>query len=161
MPDFSKAVIYKLEHVDGASVYVGSTTNLSARRNAHKTNSLNPASKEFNSPLYKAIREAGGFEYFKVMVIKEFPCKTKMALLIEETRISSEIKPTLNSCKAWRSEDEARARSKELKDAATAKGRLERAGAISTYNFLRSKKRQGWSAEDYVDIPDKPTFTIA
>jgi len=161
MPDFAKAVIYKLEHVDGGSVYVGSTTNLAARRNAHKTNSQNPASKEYASPLYKAIREAGGFEYFKVMVIKEFPCKTKMELLIEETRVSNEIKPTLNSCKAWRSEEEARARSKELKDAATARGRAERAGAISTYNFLRSKKRQGWSAEDYVDIPDKPTFTVA
>jgi hypothetical protein len=84
-----------------------------------------------------------------------------MELLIEETRVSSEIKPTLNSCKAWRSEEEARARSKQLKDAATARGRLERAGAISTYNFLRSKKRQGWSAEDYVEVQEKPTFTVS
>jgi hypothetical protein len=161
MPDYSKSLVYKLEHVDGGSIYVGSTTNFAARRNAHKTNSANPASKEFNAPVYKAIREAGGFEYFTMRIIKAFPCKTKMELLIEETRVSSEIKPTLNSCKAWRSEEEARARSKELKDAATARGRHERAGAISTYNFLRSKKRQGWCASDFVDIPDKPTFTVS
>jgi hypothetical protein len=97
MPDYAKTVIYKIEHVDDASlVYVGNTTNYSHRKNQHKSRSQNPNDAEFFSPKYVMIRQHGGWSKFLMKPIKEFPCKTKLQAEIEEEKCRVELKATLN-----------------------------------------------------------------
>ena len=52
------------------------------------------------------IRANGGWNDFKTMVIKEFPCNNKTELLIEEERHRKEYQATLNKIRAYRTEDE-------------------------------------------------------
>ena len=57
--DYSKAVIYKIQHQDKPELlYVGSTTNLPQRKSNHKWLSKNDTTKL----LYQRIRETGGIE---------------------------------------------------------------------------------------------------
>ena len=45
--DYSKCCIYKIDHYENESlVYVGHTTNLDKRKNAHKTNCKNENDKK-------------------------------------------------------------------------------------------------------------------
>ena len=46
--DYSKSVIYKIEHVDNPELlYVGSTTDFIRRKSQHKNTCINSNSKEF------------------------------------------------------------------------------------------------------------------
>lgn len=52
-------IIYKCTFPDG-KMYIGQTNrDLNSRMNEHFRNASNPKSKKFNSPLCKAIRDAG------------------------------------------------------------------------------------------------------
>jgi seryl-tRNA synthetase len=85
--NYSKSVIYKIEHIDSPELlYVGSTTDFIRRKSQHKHHCNNNISKEFNKKLYQMIRQNGGFNDFKIMIIKEFPCNSKTELLIEEEK---------------------------------------------------------------------------
>ena len=56
MTDYSKTVIYKIQHLDKDELlYVGHTTNFTKRKCLHKHNC-----KTKTSPLYKMMRENGG-----------------------------------------------------------------------------------------------------
>lgn len=107
--DYSKSVIYKIEHIDKPElVYVGSTTDFINRKSHHKSSCNNEKDKQYNIKLYKMIRENGGFDEFKCMIICEFPCNTKTELLIEEEKYRKELQATLNSVKAYSTLDETR-----------------------------------------------------
>jgi hypothetical protein len=47
------------------------------------------------------VRENGGWDSYKMIVIKEFNCTSKIELLIEEDRIMKELKATLNNNRAF------------------------------------------------------------
>jgi len=53
-----KGLIYKIE-VDNELIYIGSTTNMRSRKNAHKTCCFNEKSKQYNCNIYKIIRDKG------------------------------------------------------------------------------------------------------
>ena len=112
--NYSKSVIYKIEHSDNAELlYVGSTTDFTKRKYQHKTSCNNSISKEYNYKLYKMIREHGGWSEFKMMIIKEFPCDNKIELLIEEDRQMKSLKASLNCKKAYSTEEEEKLKDKE------------------------------------------------
>ena len=97
--DYSKSVIYKIEHIDKPElVYVGSTTNFTKRKCQHKNN-CNYNNK--NENLYKMIREHGNWESFKMMIICEFPCNSKIELVIKEEKHRKELQANLNSYKCY------------------------------------------------------------
>ena len=97
MPDYSKVIIYKIEHIDDPSlIYVGNTTNYSHRKNQHKSRSQNPNDKEYCVYKYKMIRDNGGWDKFLMKPIKEFPCKNRIEAEIEEERCRVELKACLN-----------------------------------------------------------------
>jgi hypothetical protein len=101
--NYQKSVIYKIEHLENpALLYVGSTTDFIKRKSRHKTNYNN----ETNYKLYKMIRENGGWDSFKIMIIKEYPCLNKIELLIEEEKITKQLKASLNTIKAYTTEEE-------------------------------------------------------
>ena len=108
--DYSKSVIYKIEHVDNPELlYVGSTTDFIRRKSEHKRDCNNENKKKtYNLKLYTMIRSNGGFESFKIMIICEFPCNSKTELLIEEEKYRKELQTNLNSIKAFRSTEEKR-----------------------------------------------------
>lgn len=105
--DYSKSVIYKIEHLEKPElVYVGSTTNFTKRKYQHKYICENESSKKYNIKLYQLIREHGNWESFKIMIICDFPCNNKTELLIEEEKYRKELKANLNSCKSIRTFEE-------------------------------------------------------
>ena len=100
--DYSKAVIYKIEHLEKPElVYVGSTTNFIRRKSRHKINCNSENSKQYKWKLYQLIRDNGNWESFKMMIIQEFPCNKKTELLIEEEKYRKELQASLNSIKAY------------------------------------------------------------
>ena len=110
MINYNKSVIYKIEHEDKPDLlYVGSTTDFTRRKNLHKSNCNNNLSKEHNYKLYTMIRTNGGWDSFKIMIIKELNCNSKIELLIEENKIMKEIKSTLNTKRAHITDDEKKA----------------------------------------------------
>jgi len=93
--DYSKTIIYKICFND-QPIYIGSTTNFIKRKNQHKYNSINK-----NCPLYKTIRDYGGFEKFQMLPIEEFKCKNKIQAVIREQHYINELKPSLNINRAF------------------------------------------------------------
>ena len=101
--DYSKAVIYKIQHLEKDElVYVGSTTNFTKRKNKHKSCCKNQPTK-----LYEMIRENGGWECFNMIIIKEYPCQTKKELLQEEDCVMREFKSSLNTIRSYVSYEES------------------------------------------------------
>jgi len=91
MPDYSKAVIYKIE--TGDDLYVGSTCNFTKRKYYHNR-AVNFKSSNCNAKVYNTIRENGEW---KMTPIKEFPCENKTQLVIEEEKWRKELGASLNS----------------------------------------------------------------
>jgi len=91
MPDYTKAVIYKIE--TGGELYVGSTCNFTQRKHAHNK-CVKFQGRHCISKLYNTIRENGEW---KMTPIKEFPCESKLQLTIEEEKWRIELGATLNT----------------------------------------------------------------
>ena len=107
--DYNKSVIYKIEHEDKPDLlYVGSTTDFTRRKNLHKSNCNNNLSKGYNYKLYTMIRSNGGWDSFKIMIIKELNCNSKVEMLIEEDKMMKELKSTLNTIRANLTDDETK-----------------------------------------------------
>lgn len=110
--DYQKSVIYKIEHLEKPELlYVGSTTDFIKRKNTHKSRCNNES--KYNNHLYKMIRDNGGWDSFKIMIIKQYSCLNKIELLIEEDKQMKELKASLNQMKAYNTEDETKERKKE------------------------------------------------
>jgi hypothetical protein len=103
--DYGKGFIYKLRCLDPEikNIYVGSSTNKSQRKKTHKTGCTDPKRKDYNLPVYQFIRAHGGWDNWEMVVIKLFPCASKMELEIEEENVRVELEEfsTLNRHKAW------------------------------------------------------------
>jgi hypothetical protein len=70
--DYTFYKIYK----DGCESYIGSTVNLYNRKIRHKSDCNNQKRRHYNYPLYKYIRENGGYNTFNYEILdKKFVCK--------------------------------------------------------------------------------------
>ena len=81
--------------------YVGSTANITNRKYQHKSNSNNPNNKSYNNLLYATIRENGGFENFKMVILgtAEQITKREAQAIEEEYRIAE--KANLNTYRCY------------------------------------------------------------
>ena len=105
--DYSKTVIYKLQHKDIESlVYVGSTTNFIQRKYNHKGSTTNPNHQNYNEEKYKTIRANGGWDMFNMLEIKKYPCNDNREAEAEEQRCIDELKGTLNQISAYVSKED-------------------------------------------------------
>ena len=101
--DYSKTIIYKIINYDVPDlVYVGSTTNLKTRKNQHKNASININNKVHHLKLYENIRNHGGWDCWKMIVICEYPCDNKRQAELEEDKYMMELKAYLNTNRASR-----------------------------------------------------------
>lgn len=101
MSEYDNFVIYKIYQEDSPEIfYIGSTNNFSSRKSSHKKYCINKVSKKYKYPLYQYIRALGGWEKFNMVVILEYPCKTKGEGLQKEQEMIDLLKPNLNAIKA-------------------------------------------------------------
>jgi hypothetical protein len=84
------------------TMYVGSTTNMVKRKNAHKTNCNNENNREYTYNIYKYMRDhewTGKFEKggWDMILIEKFPCKDELEKSAREFHHYTELKPPLNT----------------------------------------------------------------
>ena len=98
-----KASIYKIVCKDEnvKDIYVGSTTNFNLREYFHDKTSKNANSKEYNFKKNVFIRNNGGFENFKMKLIKEAEFENKTEMRKEEQLFIRELGATLNDKRAY------------------------------------------------------------
>jgi len=107
MPDYAKTIIYKLINYDYPDlVYVGSTTNLTKRKQHHKESCLNINHKRHNLKLYVNIRENGGWENWIMIKICDYPCDNRREAEKEEDKYMMVLKANMNSHRAFLTEEE-------------------------------------------------------
>ena len=81
------------------------------------------------------IRENGGWDQFKMIIIKEFPCNTKTELLIEEDKLMIELKSNMNKLRAYLTGEEK----KEYSRQKAYEYRLNNKEEVKEYKKERSK----------------------
>ena len=110
--DYSKNVIYKIQHNDDDSLlYVGHTTNFIKRKYKHKSEC-----KLSQNPLYNMVRDNGGWECFTMIVIQNFACENSMEACIEEDRVMRELKASMNTLRAYVSPEERQKKMREYNE---------------------------------------------
>jgi hypothetical protein len=74
--------IYEIKSIDKSinGTYIGSSWNIEFRRNSHYHSYNNSNSKDYVYPLYKYIRENGGWDNFEMTVIDSGEVETKLEL---------------------------------------------------------------------------------
>lgn len=95
--------IYKICCNDNACTdfYIGSTQNVRQRKSKHKTNCNSDKSNRFNLLVYKKIREYGGWDNWRMVVIEEMPNTTLIQARIREEHYRLELQATLNMFSAY------------------------------------------------------------
>ena len=80
--------------------YVGSTANITNRKRSHKSNCNNPNHKSHNNLLYITMRENGGFENFKMVILgtAEQLTKREAQAIEEEYRKKEQATLNMNRC---------------------------------------------------------------
>ena len=95
--DYSKSVIYKIQHLEKDElVYVGSTTSFVKRKYAHKS-----ACKTKPNKVYEMIRDNGGWDCFNMIIIKDYPCHSSKELNQEEDKVMRELNSSLNMMRPY------------------------------------------------------------
>jgi len=99
--DYSKTVIYKIQHnEDETLLYVGSTTDFTRRKSKHKSDCNNINGKSYNYKVYQMIRDNGGWEAFNMIEIEKYPCNDKREAEKRENEIMMEMKCNMNMRKS-------------------------------------------------------------
>ena len=101
--DYSKSLIYKICPIDKKieECYIGSTTSFSRRKYDHKLSCNNIQNKAYSKPLYKHIRENGGWDAFEMVLIEYYPCGSSLELRQREEYWRSTFKAELNAKRCY------------------------------------------------------------
>ena len=97
--DYSNTIIYKITCNDNnvKELYVGHTTNFIQKKYAHKKNSMNYKSKNYNCKLYEVIRNNGGWNNWKMEIVNCFNCKDHHEAMKIEQEYVILLNATLNT----------------------------------------------------------------
>ena len=91
--DYSKTIIYKIQHIDNDELlYVGHTTDFNKRKCRHKANCNSCQFK-----VYQMIRENSGWNSFVMVMVEEFPCDNKLQVCKREDEVMCELKASMNT----------------------------------------------------------------
>ena len=102
--DYSTTIIYKITCRDSniTDKYVGHTTDLVRRRQAHKNNTCNENSAYFNQKLYKFIRDNGGWDKWKMEIVAYYNCNNIYEAKQREQEHYLELGASLNSMEPYK-----------------------------------------------------------
>ena len=100
--------IYKIvcEDTNVKYRYVGSTRSFRQRKAEHKRNCYNEKRNEYNSKLYKTIRDNGGWNNWRMVVIAEVDVESKRQAEIIEEEWRVKLNGNLNGKRCYRTEQE-------------------------------------------------------
>jgi hypothetical protein len=117
MPNYAHSVIYRIINKEtGENLYVGSTTNFKRRILDHKKCCINPNHRDHNIPIYTHIRDIGGWEFIKAVMIEEFTtCQNRLQLVKREQEHIENFKSSKNSVRSYISETQKKEEAKEYK----------------------------------------------
>jgi group I intron endonuclease len=87
--DYSQGKIYRIVNSVNDKIYVGSTCSKLCKRMAQHRGSSN-SKRDKDRKFYKAVNEIG-VEYFRIILIKEFPCDNNNQLVSEEYKTMKEL----------------------------------------------------------------------
>ena len=106
MPNYKNSVIYKLSCKDQkiTDCYIGSTCNHYSRKSDHKIRS--EVGSKFNQPVYRFIRDNGGWINWDFIILEKYPCADCLTLRIRERYWFEKLNATLNSSYPQRSQKE-------------------------------------------------------
>ena len=84
--NYQNTIIYKwvCNDLNITDIYVGSTTDIIRRKQAHKSTCNNEKSENHNLKIYKIMRANGGFSNWTMLEIDKFPCNNKAESLVKE-----------------------------------------------------------------------------
>jgi len=84
--NYKNAVIYKLccKDVNITDIYIGSTTNFTKRKNGHKQSCRDQKQRNYNSYVYKFIREHGDWDNWNMIEIEKAECSDSNELCKRE-----------------------------------------------------------------------------
>ena len=108
--DHTKSVVYRFVY-NHITYYVGSTTNFTNRKSTHKCNCYNEKNEEkYNLPIYKFIRETGGWtDDWNMILVQSYPeCKSSIELRMYEQEHLDLYRPDLNVNRAFVSKEDKR-----------------------------------------------------
>ena len=91
--------IYKIvcNDVSITEFYVGSTSNFRNRKYQHKNDCNHPNNRSYNFKIYETIRQNGGWDNWRMVIIEEMIDATKIQAHIREEYYRVELGATLNS----------------------------------------------------------------
>jgi hypothetical protein len=115
MPNYAHSVIYKLVCLqpEVEDMYIGSTTNATARAYNHRNHCTRPTDRSYSYPVYTFIREHGGWANWSMAIIEQYPCATKVELETRERYHVEQLHPSLNVSIPTRPHSEWRTEHKE------------------------------------------------
>ena len=114
--DYSKTIIYKIEHVENEDlVYVGHTKCWDKRKCKHKSNCYNEGGTHYNLKLYKMIRDNGGWNMFRMIEVEKFPCVDKREAERRENEVMKDLKANMNTYKSYLTKEELEEIQREYK----------------------------------------------
>jgi hypothetical protein len=96
---YSKTVIYRI-HCNNPNIlddYIGSTTDLTRKKQNHKKIYHNKTEKSHNDNIYKTIRCNGGWDNWKITELEKYPCKDKNEATLRETYWKDLLYSTLST----------------------------------------------------------------
>lgn len=101
-------IIYKISSNKCNEIYIGSTNNYRQRKKKHIYNANGGDKAKSHYKIYKTINEYGGWKYWKMEIIEtcDETIKTKTDARIKEQEWINKLNATLNSQKAYISDQE-------------------------------------------------------
>ena len=98
--DYSKSCVYEITWKE-TIYYVGSTKNFVNRIKQHKSDYKNENSEKYDKPLYKFLRDNGGWtnEWTMTIILYYPDCKSRKELLEYEREHYEILKPIFNKCR--------------------------------------------------------------
>ena len=96
--NYDKTHFYKLvcRDLDIKDCYVGHTTDFIKRKSDHKARCNNSHNRGYNLPVYKFMRENGGWENIEMILIETLQCENAMDARKKERTFKEELNATLN-----------------------------------------------------------------
>jgi hypothetical protein len=155
--DYSKGLIYKIvcKDLNIKKNYYGSTTDFRNRKYGHKYSCNNVNDPKHNLPIYQFIRVNGGWENWDMILIKEYPCNSKLELEREERQCMEQDHNRLNvnlptqTIKEYRNKnaDKIKKRVKQYHN--------NNADKIKEYNIKNADKIKEKQKQYYINNADK------
>jgi len=128
MPDYAKTIIYRLVCKDTniKECYIGSTTNMTKRKQAHKSSCNNETSKNYNDKKYIFIRNNGGFDNWSLIMIEEYPCENNLQAHQRERHWTEFYSAKLNMIRSFVDAEEKKLKQKEYRQQHADKIKLQK-----------------------------------